>query len=231
MSYLVVVAHPDDEILGAGSTIYKLAQEGKKVDVCIMCGDVEARKHRPSDEELDNDMNLASEIVGVNKIIKGPFPNIKLNTVDHLQLVQFIENVMIETGADVIFTHHPGDLNNDHYHTSIACQAATRLFQRREDVKPIRELLFMEIPSATEWSLNTSNRQFTPNVFIELGENRIDKKIEALSAYRGVMRPYPHPRSKESIKGLAAYRGSQSGSDYAEAFESAFRRIDVDNVL
>ena len=99
------------------------------------------------------------------------------------------------------------------------------------DVKPIKELLFMEVPSATEWSLDTNGRKFTPNVFIEVGEERVNKKIEALSAYRGVMREYPHPRSEEGIKGLAAYRGSQSGTKYAEAFESAFRRIDIsDNI-
>ena len=50
------------------------------------------------------------------------------------------------------------------------------------------------------------------------------KKIEALSRYRGVMRPYPHPRSEEALMGLAAYRGAQAGMVYAEAFESAFRR-------
>lgn len=83
----------------------------------------------------------------------------------------------------------------------------------------------MEVPSATEWSLNTSMEQFRPNTFIEVGEDNIDVKIKALSMYRGVMREYPHPRSKEDIKGLAAYRGGQSGSNYAEAFESVFRRI------
>jgi hypothetical protein len=95
----------------------------------------------------------------------------------------------------------------------------------------MKELLFMEIPSATEWSLNTSMRQFTPNVFIEVGKEKIKKKIEALSAYRGVMRDYPHPRSSEAIEGLAAYRGSQAGALYAEAFESVFRRIDIKNVI
>ena len=52
----------------------------------------------------------------------------------------------------------------------------------------------------------------------------IKKKIKALSLYRGVMRPYPHPRSNEVLEGLAAYRGGQSGMVYAEAFESVFRR-------
>jgi LmbE family N-acetylglucosaminyl deacetylase len=227
LSYLVVVAHPDDEVLGAGATILKLSQAGYEINVCILSGEVEARNNRPTLDKLNQDINQAVNILGINKVIKGPFPNIAFNTVKHLELVQFIEKTIIETGAEVVFTHHPADLNNDHYQTSIACQAAVRLFQRRADVKPIRELLFMEVPSATEWALNTSTRQFTPNVFIEVGEERIDKKIEALFAYRGVMRDYPHPRSKESLKGLAAYRGTQAGMRYAEAFESVFRRINT----
>ncbi len=41
--------------------------------------------------------------------------------------------------------------------------------------------------------------------------------------YRGVMRPYPHPRSETYITGLAAYRGGQFQLDYAEAFEVVLR--------
>lgn len=224
MSYLIVVAHPDDEVLGAGATMYKLANEGQSVNVCILSGDVEARQYRPSLTELYEDVDNSMNILGVEKIIKGEFPNIQFNNVDHLKLVQFIEKAIIETNADVVFTHHPGDLNNDHLHTSLACQAAVRLFQRRSDVKPLKELLFMEIPSSTEWALNKSMKQFSPNTFIEVGKEGVEKKIEALSQYRGVMRKYPHPRSSEAITGLAAYRGGQSGMVYAEAFESVFRR-------
>ena len=36
MNYLVVVAHPDDEVLGAGATIKKLTRDGHSVDICIM---------------------------------------------------------------------------------------------------------------------------------------------------------------------------------------------------
>lgn len=52
----------------------------------------------------------------------------------------------------------------------------------------------------------------------------MDAKIRALSVYRGVMRPYPHPRSVEAIEGLAAHRGSQVGCNYAEAFEIVLRK-------
>ena len=51
----------------------------------------------------------------------------------------------------------------------------------------------------------------------------MDAKIKALGMYRGVMRPYPHPRSAEYITGLEAVRGGQWGCDYAEAFECVLR--------
>lgn len=52
--------------------------------------------------------------------------------------------------------------------------------------------------------------QFTPNCYVEVGTSGILAKIEALRMYRGVMRPYPHPRSEEYITGLAAFRGKKT---------------------
>lgn len=225
MNYLFVVAHPDDEVLGAGGTMYTLSKRGESIHVAIMSGMASARSNRPKDEELLSDVDRSLEFLGVHEKILGDFPNIKLNNVPHLELVQFIENAIIKTGAEVIFTHHPADLNNDHLQTSLACQAACRLFQRRTDVRPLKELLFMEILSSSEWGLNTAMNDFRPNTFFEIGEEGIHKKIEALSIYRGVMRQYPHPRSSEVLTGLAAYRGGQSGIAYAEAFESVIRRL------
>ena len=47
MKYLIVAAHPDDEVLGAGASIRKWTQAGHKVDVCIMCTEARARAFRP----------------------------------------------------------------------------------------------------------------------------------------------------------------------------------------
>ena len=43
MNYLVVVAHPDDEVLGAGATIHKLIRQGHSVAVAIMVSKAAAR--------------------------------------------------------------------------------------------------------------------------------------------------------------------------------------------
>lgn len=225
MSLLVVVAHPDDEILGAGATMNTLSERGEDVSVAILCGKAGARAFRPTTEQLENDTDASLEYIGANRVLKGDFPNIMFNTVPHLELTKFIERAIIESGADTVITHHPADTNNDHLHTSLACQAAIRYFQRQPDVTPIKDFLFMEVLSATDWSVNSAMDRFMPNTFVEVGKDAVERKIEALSMYRGVMRAYPHPRSPEALMGLAAYRGGQSGCVYAEAFQSAFRRI------
>ena len=137
--------------------------------------------------------------------------------------VQFIESAIKGSEPDVVITHHPADTNNDHLQTSMACQEAIRLFQRRQEMKRVKEFWYMEVPSCTEWKINNSMNTFNPNCYVEVGKEGIDAKIQALSIYRGVMRPYPHPRSQEYIEGLAAMRGGQWGQMYSEAFEVVLR--------
>ena len=222
MRFLVVVAHPDDEVLGAGATIHKLIKEGHKVAVATMANHAAARAN--ISDTLASDEAEAFKIIGVTKSYAADFPNIKMNTIAHLDLVQFIERCIEDFGAEAIITHHPSDTNNDHVQTSYAVQAASRLFQRKENVPVLKELLYMEVPSSTEWSFDSSANRFTPNYFVEIGEEGVEIKLKALKAYKGVMRPFPHPRSDEAIRGLAVYRGVQAGCNYAEAFEFVFKR-------
>ena len=224
MKILTVTAHPDDEILGFGGSSWVLSQRGHSVHHFILSGDVEARRHRPGLDELVNDIEKANEIVGSTFELAN-FPNIKFNTVPHIELVQSIERVIEEFEPDWVFTHHPMDLNDDHKHVSNACQAAVRLFQRKP-TKRIKAFYFMEISSSTDWSFPLGYGGFAPNTYIELGEEGLKRKLESLSNYRGVMRDFPHPRSVEAITGLAAKRGGESGYNYAEAFQLVFQGLE-----
>ncbi len=224
MSCLIVVAHPDDELLGCGGTAAAMVRKGRCVRTCILSESVDARQDRPPTDELTSDMLAAHATIGLGPPLTGTFPNIGFNLVSQLELVQFIEAAIVETDADTIFTHHPADLNSDHAYTSSACQAAARLFQRGRGRRSLEALYFMEILSSTDWAFRGGGASFTPDTFMEIGDT-LDVKIEALRKYRGVMREFPHPRSEEIIRGLAAYRGGQAGLRYAEAFQTAFRRL------
>lgn len=225
MKVLIVAAHPDDEVLGAGASIKRWTGQGHSVDVAIMCSEAGARAFRPDDKALNDDFSSSSRYLGIGLRYEGSFPNIEMNTVPHLRLVQFIEQAILRSEPDIVITHHPADPNNDHMHTSLACQEAVRLAQRRPEVRPVSEFWYMEVPSCTEWMTNSAWGAFRPNCYVEAGPENIEAKIKALAMYRGVMRPYPHPRSEEYIRALATVRGSEWGTGYAEAFQIVLRKI------
>src|SRR5690606_27114650 len=164
-TYLTITAHPDDEALGFAGASYVLTERGHKVYNCILSGQVDARRHRPEIDRLHAHAKRAQEIMGAEPPILGSFPNIQFNTVPHIELVQYIEGIIEQIQPDFIFTHHPYDLNNDHYHTSKACQAAARLFQRKP-VKRIKGLYFMEILSSTDWAFPVDGQNFQADTFI-----------------------------------------------------------------
>ena len=77
MKYLLVVAHPDDEVLGAGASMWRWSHEGDMVDVAIMCTEAKARAFRPEDKELNDDLNASSDFLGIHKKYEATFPNIR----------------------------------------------------------------------------------------------------------------------------------------------------------
>lgn len=224
MHNLVVVAHPDDEILGFGATGAKLAKAGETIQSIILCGSVDARTNRPTDAQLHEDILAANRLAGFAVPVLGAFPNIRLNSVPHLDIVQFIEAQIARFAPDRIFTHHDGDLNDDHHQVSRACLAAVRYFQRREDIKAPHSVYAMEIASSTDWSFPAISNAFAPSVYIGVDEADLETKINALACYRKVMRECPHPRSREGLFAVATYRGGQAGYRYAEAFQLIFQR-------
>jgi len=55
---LVVVAHPDDEVLGCGGTVARFLKEGKEVHVLILGGIATSRYKKSQNEESWKRMNI-----------------------------------------------------------------------------------------------------------------------------------------------------------------------------
>ena len=70
MNYLFVVAHPDDEVLGAGATIYTLLQEGQGDSGCAGGNRMNLRVMCPADALLIWDMiGLTIGILGLSVLM------------------------------------------------------------------------------------------------------------------------------------------------------------------
>ena len=102
------------------------------------------------------------------------------------------------------------DLNIDHRIVNNAVVTACR---PQKDLC-VKELMFFEVPSSTEYSLSET---FSPNYFVDISTT-IDLKIHAINIYQSEMRDFPHPRSVKAINSLASWRGSSSGFEYVESF-------------
>jgi len=211
---LVIASHPDDEILGSGGTIKKLINDGFEIVTVIV-----AKGRKEEEHHIQKFTSLANSHLGVGKVIFMQFPNLKLNTVPLHEITKEIEKLLDTYTPDIIFTHHYGDLNQDHQVTFQAVMTAARPLPGK---KPI-EILCFETVSSSEWTQNTQDKLFKPTYFVDISDT-INDKLQALRHYDVEMRPYPHPRSYAGVQHLARVRGMTVGVEYAEAFE-IIRRV------
>ena len=221
---LCVVAHPDDEVLGFGATASSLTSTGVNVTTLFICTQANKRHLGENENELITSANKIANLLEMNKPIFETFPNLCLHNIDSYLIVESIEKAIRKVGPDLIVTHHPSDLNIDHQVVANLTLAASRLQMRRPDLSlpRLKNIMFMEIMSSTDWSYPSNLLPFRPNLFVEVSSEDLEKKISALQLYKGVSRPRPHPRNEETILANAKVRGSQCSSMYAEAFESCY---------
>lgn len=219
---LVVVAHPDDELLGLGASMNKLINEkGSVVRVIILGEGITSRSDNRDQKKWKKELMIHKKNIESARITIGyesvgvyDFPDNRFDTVALLDIIKVIEKEKEDFQPEIIFTHHGGDVNIDHQITFQAVITATRPM---EDEK-VRTIITFETPSGTEWIASSDPRKFNPNLFIEVSEENIEAKIKGMESYEFEKRRYPHPRSPEALKIKSQYLGLINGVSYAEAF-------------
>tara|TARA_B110000008_G_C16960056_1_gene559787 strand:+ start:2055 stop:2765 length:711 start_codon:yes stop_codon:yes gene_type:complete len=219
---LVIVAHPDDELLGLGASMHKLIKNYNcKVRAVILGEGITSRadeynKNKWKEQLLEHKQNIHEAIsqIGYNSVGIYDFPDNRFDTVALLGIIKVIEKEKEAFQPEIIFTHHSGDLNIDHQKTFEAVITATRPMIHEN----VTTIITFETPSGTEWVASTEPKTFMPNLYISVGEEDIDAKVRAMQCYKFEKREFPHPRSPKSLRILAQQRGVSVGKDYAEAF-------------
>lgn len=220
MNILVIAAHPDDEILGCGATMAKHVKNGDQVYVAILAEGITSRDKTRNRSDKEDELRLlareakkANEVIGVTELRLFDFPDNRMDSIDLLDIVKVVEELIDQYKPDVIYTHHIGDVNIDHQRIHQAVITATRPIPNKHKVK---ELLFFEVLSSTEWQ-PVEATPFTPNWFVDVSET-IDLKLKSLKEYKHEMRDWPHLRSIATADYLAKFRGATIGVEAAEAF-------------
>lgn len=220
---MIVAAHPDDELIGLGATMHKLIKEqGVVVHAVILGEGITSRSDTRDTEKWKEvleahhaNMNAAGAHIGFSSIHSYNFSDNRFDSHALLDIVKVVEKEKELFKPDIIFTHNAGDLNVDHRYTFQAVITATRPMS----CESVKAVICFETNSATEWQYSNHPENFHPNLFIEINEEDLQAKIDALAEYKFEIRDYPHPRSSKALRVLAEYRGYTSGYDMAEAFE------------
>lgn len=217
MNVLVVAAHPDDEVLGAGGAMARHSAAGETVTVAILGSGLSSRLQNPEQlnaaslQGLRMEAQTAAELVGVNDLRLFDLPDNRFDSVDLLEIVKTVEAVVEKVQPQIVYTHFPGDLNIDHRRTAEAVLTACRPLPGSS----VRRILAMDVASATGWGEPAN--PFVPTVFLDIS-SVLQRKLQAMAAYRGELREFPHPRSLAGLEARAAYWGSHAGLRAAEPF-------------
>lgn len=215
---LVVAAHPDDEILGCGGTVARLANEGAKVYTLLLGQGIAARRDSLDKKEYQEQIaklkkctHDANRVIGAQEVFSFDFPDNKFDTVALLDIIKTIEKIKNKIKPNAIFTHYEKDLNIDHRITYEAVITATRPLPG----EMVREIYSFEVLSSTEWHYPLA---FSPNTFFDISKS-MNLKLEALGCYKTEVTDYPHPRSLEGVELNAKTWGMKVGVKFAEAFK------------
>lgn len=219
---MIVVAHPDDELLGLGATMNKLIQEyNTDIHVVILGEGLTSRSDQRVSKEWEEELKIhrsniksAQETIGYKSISTYDLPDNRFDTVALLDIIKIVEKEKDMHQPEIIFTHHGGDVNIDHQRTFEAVITACRPM---ED-ECVNTIIAFETPSGTEWRASSDPKHFIPNLFISFDESHLKKKTDAMECYKFEKRDYPHPRSKKALEIRASFWGQSVGTSYAEAF-------------
>lgn len=212
---LIVSAHPDDEVIGAGGTLLKHVQQGDKVYWLIITNISEgpaftAERVAGRQQEIDT----IAEAFGFAGVIKLDYPTATLSSQTLIQLVPDVSAAFMKWQPEIVYCVNRSDAHSDHRIVFEAVMACTKSFR----YPFVKKVLMYECVSETEFAPALPERAFIPNYFVDISAF-IEKKLQLMQVYASEVAEHPFPRSLDNLRALAHFRGATVGVHYAEAFQ------------
>lgn len=209
---LVFGAHPDDEIIGCGGTLARLAAEGAHtVVVTFSDGGTGYSKLEEANDIVAMrraESQAAAQVLGVSESINLGLPTQAV--LNDRETYQRVVKVIRSVRPDVIFCHYGEDKHRDH--RAVAAVVDEARWKATENAQPdlgepwyTPQLFFYEIHDLLTH----------PSILVDITDY-LGKKVAALQTQTSQLDVLPGVVSY--CQGLGRARGYMAGSEYAEAF-------------
>ncbi len=210
---LVVAPHPDDEVLGAGGTMARLADAGAEVGVAIVTTGRPPQYSADSVATTRNEAKAAHAALGIAETFWLDQPAAQLAETPHGELNAALGKVIADFSPSTLLLPFLGDIHIDHTLVFLSSLVAAR--PNRPDYP--RCILAYETLSETNWNAPYVTPGFIPNVFVDIADT-LDRKLAAMQMFQSQLRQSPNERSVETLRALAVLRGSTVHCPAAEGF-------------
>lgn len=213
MKSLIISPHPDDEVLGAGGTLFKRKTIKKNFLYWIIVTRLKPTTSKRKILTRNKEIKKISKIFGFKKVFQLNFNTTELDSSSKKKLIQDFSYIFNQIKPNELFVPHFSDVHSDHKIVSEVISSCSKNFR----FPYIKKILAYEVLSETDYNLNRK-QVFFPNYYEDITKFLI-KKINAMKVYKSEIKKFPFPRSIKTIDALARLRGSQIGKKAAESFE------------
>ena len=216
MNALIIAPHPDDEVLGCGGTIRRLANEGHRVTVAIVTRGWEPLFAREQVDQVRREALQAAERLGVADLRFMDLPVTRLKDLPAHEINRAFGDLVASAAPEWVFLPFPGDRHEDHRQAYLAASVALR---PNASTATALTVACYETPSETHWHGPGAEPRFDPNWHIDIS-GTLAVKLQALGCYQSQVsgESIPLARRPESVDHLARWRGANMGLAAAEAF-------------
>ncbi len=193
---LFIGAHPDDIELGCGALLAHISATSD-----VLCLTLSDNQSNPDLGELVAEHRSSMAILGVpdDQVLVEKFETRNFAR-DRQAILEYLYDLGRRHSPDLVFVHTPSDIHQDH---GVATQEALRAFRGI---------------SVLGFDVLRSSYGFFPNFLVEVTQEDVDRKLQALAEYKTYAdRYYFDP---EVVRATLIRHGALAERRFAEGFES-----------
>jgi N-acetylglucosamine malate deacetylase 1 len=192
---LFLGAHPDDIELGCGALLHHIVRQTD-----VLCVTLSDNQRNPDLQNVKNEHLESMTVLGVprEKIVLGPFTT-RIFPDARQEILEYFLSLRRDFKPDLILVHSKQDVHQDH------------LTMTDEALRAFRGITVLG------FDVVRSSYGFFPHFLVEVSEEDVNKKIEALSCYATYRDRYYF--NNELTHSIMVRHGALAECPFAEGFD------------